>query len=165
MNKTKDSASYDAATLEAAQASLADVLKAVPARPALTPSGRSKLAVVGERTRPFLADGLDAIHTNPDIVPRGMDVVALAAKSEAHDNLLRLESSAEQFVETVRDVRMQLGNELYGVVLAIYALMGKPVVGASLKPRRESLKQRFAKYGKRKRQDPPSTDEGSPASA
>ena len=148
--KTNETASYDATTLEAAQASLATLLTAVPARPALTSSDRSKLAVVGDRTRPFLADALDAIQTNPEILPRGVDVAVLAAKAEAHDNLLRLEASADQFAESVRDVRMQLGNELYNVVLAMYALMGKPVVGAALKPRLEVLKQRFKKYGQRK---------------
>ena len=148
--KTNETASYDATTLEAAQASLASLLTAVPARPALTSSDRSKLAVVGDRTRPFLADALDAIQTNPEILPRGVDVAVLAAKAEAHDNLLRLEASADQFAESVRDVRMQLGNELYNVVLAMYALMGKPVVGAALKPRLEVLKQRFKKYGQRK---------------
>lgn len=147
---TNNTASYDATTLEAAQASLATLLTAVPARPALTSSDRSKLAVVGDRTRPFLADALDAIQTNPEILPRGVDVAVLAAKAEAHDNLLRLEASADQFAESVRDVRMQLGNELYNVVLAMYALMGKPVVGAALKPRLEVLKQRFKKYGQRK---------------
>ena len=45
---------------------------------------------------------------------------------------------------------MQIGNELYNVVLAMYALMGKPIVGAALKPRLETLKQRFKKYGQRK---------------
>lgn len=152
-------ASYDAQTLEAAQASLTALLTTVPARPALTPSDRSKLAVVGDRTRPGLADALDAIQTNPEIVPRGVDVAALAAKAEAHDNLIRLEASADQFAETVRDVRMQLGNELYGVVLAMYALMGKPIIGAALKPRLEALKQRFKKYGQRKTEvEPASTD-------
>lgn len=79
-----------------------------------------------------------------------MDLAALAGKAEAHDHLLRLEASADQFTEMVRDVRMQLGNELYSVVLAVYALMGKPVVGAALKPRHEALQQRFKKYGLRK---------------
>ena len=144
------SASYDATSLEAAQASLATLLNNVPVRPALTPSDRSKLAVVGDRTRPFLADALDAIQTNPEIVPRGVDVAVLTAKAEAHDNLLRLEASADQFAESVRDARMQLGNELYLVVLAMYALMGKPIIGAALKPRLEALKQRFKKYGQRK---------------
>jgi len=144
------SASYDAPTLEAAQASLTALLTAVPVRPALTPSDRSKLAVVGDRTRPFLADALDAIQTNPEIVPRGVDVAVLVSKAEAHDNLLRLEASADQFAENVRDVRMQIGNELYNVVLALYALMGKRIVGAALKPRLEALKQRFKKYGQRK---------------
>ena len=145
-----ETASYDATTLEAAQVSLNALLSAVPVRPALTPTDRSKLAVVGDRTRPFLADALDAIQTNPEIIPRGVDIEALAAKAQAHDNLLRLESSADQFAELVRDVRMQLGNELYRVLLAMYALMGKPIVGAALKPRLEALKQRFKKYGQRK---------------
>lgn len=155
-NKTKSpmtantSASYDATSLEAAQASLTALLTAVPVRPALTPSDRSKLAVVGDRTRPFLADALDAIQTNPEIVPRGVDVDVLTAKAEAHDNLIRLEASADQFAESVRDARMQIGNELYNIVLAMYALMGKPIVGAALKPRLEALKQRFKKYGQRK---------------
>lgn len=149
------SASYDANSLEAAQASLTALLTAVPARPALTPSDRSKLAVVGDRTRPFLADALDAIQTNPEIVPRGVDVAVLTAKAEAHDNLIRLEASADQFAESVRDARMQIGNELYNVVLAMYALMGKPIVGAALKPRLEALKQRFKKYGQRKTEAEP----------
>jgi hypothetical protein len=148
--KANETASYDATTLEAAQVSLNALLSAVPVRPALTPTDRSKLAVVGDRTRPFLADALDAIQTNPEIIPRGVDVEVLAAKAQAHDNLLRLESSADQFAESVRDVRMQLGNELYIVVLAMYALMAKPVIGAALKPRLEALKQRFKKYGQRK---------------
>jgi hypothetical protein len=145
-----ETASYDATTLEAAQESLAALLNAVPVRPALTPTNRSRLAVVGDRTRPFLADALDAIQTNPEIIPRGVDVEALAAKAQAHDNLIRLEASADQFAENVRDVRMQVGNELYRVLLAMYALMGKPIVGAALKPRLEGLKQRFKKYGQRK---------------
>lgn len=148
-----ENASFDATKLEAAQTALTALQKSMPERPALTPAGRSKLAVVGDRTRPFLADALDAIQTNPEIVPRGVDVAALAAKAEAHDNLIRLEASADQFVESVRDVRMQLGNELYGVVLAVYALMGRPVIGAALKPRREVLEQRFKKYGLRKGKD------------
>lgn len=147
---TNNTASYDASSLEAAQESLATLLSVVPVRPALTPSDRSKLAVVGDRTRPFLADALDAIQTNPEIVPRGVDVAVLVSKAEAHDNLLRLEASADQFAENVRDVRMQIGNELYNVVLALYALMGKRIVGAALKPRLEALKQRFKKYGQRK---------------
>jgi hypothetical protein len=32
----------------------------------------------------------------------------------------------------------------------MYALMGKPIIGAALKPRLEVLKQRFKKYGQRK---------------
>lgn len=147
---TQENASFDAIKLEGAQEGLGELLKNVPVRPALTRSARSKLAVVGDRTRPFLVDALDAIAANPDIVPRGMDVAALLEKADAHDNLRRLEASADQFVERVRDVRMQLGNELYQVVLAIYALMGKPIAGAALKPRREALKQRFKKYGRRK---------------
>lgn len=157
---TNEPASFDASQLEAAQESLAALLNTVPVRLALAPSDRSKLAVVGDRTRPFLADALDAIQTNPEIVPRGVDVAALAKKAEAHDNLLRLESSADQFAESVRDVRMQIGNELYGVVLAVYALMGKPILGAALKPRLEGLRQRFKKYGQRKPAAAPVATEG-----
>jgi len=157
---TNEPASFDASQLEAAQESLAALLNTVPVRLALAPSDRSKLAVVGDRTRPFLADALDAIQTNPEIVPRGVDVAALAKKAEAHDNLLRLESSADQFAESVRDVRMQIGNELYGVVLAVYALMGKPILGAALKPRLEGLRQRFKKYGQRKSGSAPVATEG-----
>lgn len=157
---TNEPASFDASQLEAALESLAALLNAVPVRPALAPSDRSKLAVVGDRTRPFLADALDAIQTNPEIVPRGVDVAALAKKAEAHDNLLRLEFSTDQFAESVRDARMQIGNELYGVVLAVYALMGKPILGAALKPRLEGLRQRFKKYGQRKPGPAPVAAEG-----
>lgn len=150
MTAINNTSSYDVSTLEAAKASFVTLQTQLPVRPALTSAQRSKLAVVGDKTRPFLTDALDAIQSNPEIVPRSVDLAELAGKSEAHDNLMRLEASAAQFLENVRDVRMQLGNELYQVMLAVYALMGKPVVGASMKPRLEVLQRRFKKYGQRK---------------
>lgn len=137
--------SYDATTLEAAQVSLATIQSQLPVRPALTPKQRQALTSVGDKNLAFVSQAVELCVSNPEIVPRAIDVAETSTKADAHANLLRLESRIEQMLEAVRDVRIQIGSELYAVSLTVYELAGRPLLGAGLKSSRATLERRFKK--------------------
>jgi hypothetical protein len=142
---TTNTASYDATTLEAAQSHLAEIQSRLPVRPALTPKQRQALATVGDKTLAFISQAVELCVANPEILPRAIKVEETAEKAEAHANLLRLEARIEQMLEAVRDVRIQLGNELYVVCLTVYELAGRAHLGAGMKSGRAALERRFKK--------------------
>ena len=148
MTATSHSASYDATTLEAAQSHLAEIQSQLPVRPALTPKQRQALATVGDKTLAFISQAVELCVANPEILPRAIEVEETAEKAEAHANLLRLEARIEQMLEAVRDVRIQLGNELYAVCLTVYELTGRPHLGAGIKTGRSTLERRFKRKTK-----------------
>ena len=137
--------SYDATTLETAQAHLAAIQSQLPARRALTPKQRQALATVGDKSLPFVSQAIELCIANPEILPRAIDLAETTAKADAHANLLRVEARIEQTLEAVRDVRIQFGNELYAVCLAVYELTGRPFLGAGMKTGRSTLERRFKK--------------------
>lgn len=140
-----DASSYDATTLEAAQIHLATLQSQLPVRPALTPKQRQALATVGDKNLAFVSQAVELCVSNPEILPRAIDVAEMTRKAEAHANLLRLEARIEQTLETVRDVRIQFGNELYAICLTVYELAGRPLLGAGMKTGRATLERRFKK--------------------
>ena len=145
---TTNTASYDATTLEAAQSHLAEIQSQLPVRPALTPKQRQALATVGDKTLAFISQAVELCVANPEILPRAIEVEEMTEKAEAHANLLRLEARIEQTLEAVRDVRVQFGNELYAVSLAVYELAGRPYLGAAMKTGRATLERRVKKKTK-----------------
>jgi|GEM_PF-1252365 len=145
---TPNTASYDATTLEVAQSHLAEIQSQLPVRPALTPKQRQALATVGDKTLAFISQAVELCVANPEILPRAIEVEEMTEKAEAHANLLRLEARIEQTLEAVRDVRVQFGNELYAVSLAVYELAGRPYLGAAMKTGRATLERRFKKKTK-----------------
>jgi hypothetical protein len=153
-----NTASYDATTLEAAQSHLAEIQRQLPARPALTPKQRQALATVGDKTLAFISQAVELCVANPEILPRAIEVEETAEKAEAHANLLRLEARIEQMLEAVRDVRIQLGNELYVVCLTVYELTGRSHLGAGMKTGRSTLERRFKKKTKATSQETPPTE-------
>jgi hypothetical protein len=142
---TTNTAFYNATTLEAAQSHLAEIQSQLPVRPALTPKQRQALATVGDKTLAFISQAVELCVANPEILPRAIEVEETAEKAEAHANLLRLEARIEQMLEAVRDVRIQLGNELYVVCLTVYELAGRAHLGAGMKSGRAVLERRFKK--------------------
>jgi hypothetical protein len=145
MANTAIASSYDATTLEAAQSNLATLQSQLPVRPALTPKQRQALATVGDKNLAFVSQAVELCVANPEILPRAIDVAETTRKAEARANLLRLEARIEQTLETVRDVRIQFGNELYAVCLTVYELTGRPLLGAGMKTGRATLERRFKK--------------------
>jgi hypothetical protein len=137
--------SYDATTLETAQNHLAAIQSQLPARRALTPKQRQALATVGDKSLAFVSQAVELCIANPEILPRAIDVAETSTKADAHANLVRLEARIEQTLEAVRDVRIQFGNELYAVSLAVYELTGRPFLGAGMKTGRSTLERRFKK--------------------
>jgi len=142
---TTDTSTYDVTSLEAAQSNLATLQSQLPARPALTPKQRQALATVGDKNLAFVSQAVELCVTNPEILPRAIDIAETTRKADAHANLLRLEARIEQTLETVRDVRIQFGNELYAICLAVYELSGRPLLGAGMKTGRATLERRFKK--------------------
>jgi hypothetical protein len=145
MSAPTNASSYDANTLEAAQAHLAAIQSQLPARRALTPKQRQALATVGDKSLAFVSQAVELCIANPEILPRAIDVAETSTKADAHANLVRLEARIEQTLEAVRDVRIQFGNELYAVCLAVYELTGRPFLGAGMKTGRSTLERRFKK--------------------
>jgi hypothetical protein len=145
MLDTPNASFYDATTLEAAQTRLAEIQSQLPVRPALTPRQRQAKATLGDKSLAFVSQALELCIANPAILPRAIDVDETAAKADAHANLMRLEARIEQTLEAVRDVRIQIGNELYAVSLTVYELAGRPHLGAGMKTGRSTLERRFKK--------------------
>lgn len=137
--------SYDATTLEAAQTHLAAIQSQLPARRALTPKQRQALASVGDKNLAFVSQAVELCVANPEILPRAIDAGETVDKAESHARLLRLEARIEHLLEAVRDVRIQLGSELYAVCLTVYELSGRPLLGAGMKTGRATLSRRFKK--------------------
>jgi hypothetical protein len=155
---TTNTASYDATTLEAAQSHLANIQSQLPVRPALTPKQRQSLATVGDKTLAFISQAVELSVANPEILPRAIDIAETTGKAETHAHLLRLEARIEQALETVRDVRIQIGNELYAVCLTVYELTGRSHLGAGMKTGRSTLERRFKKKTKAASQETPPTE-------
>lgn len=145
MSAATNASTYDAPTLEAAQTHLAAIQGQLPARRALTPKERQALATVGDKSLAFVSQAVELCIANPEILPRAIDLSETTAKAGAHANLLRLEARIEQTLESVRDVRIQFGNELYAVCLTVYELTGRPLLGAGIKTGRSTLERRFKK--------------------
>ena len=160
MPTTTDTSTYDATSLEVAQCHLATLQSQLPVRPALTPKQRQALATVGDKNLAFVSQAVELCVANPEILPRAIDVAETTRKTEAHANLLRLEARIEQTLETVRDVRIQFGNELYTVCLMVYELAGRPLLGAGMKAGRATLERRF----KKTKSSSPETPVSEPAS-
>jgi hypothetical protein len=145
MSASTNASTYDATTLETAQTHLAAIQSQLPARRALTPKQRQALATVGDKSLAFVSQAVELCIANPEILPRAIDVAETSTKADAHANLVRLEARIEQTLETVRDVRIQFGNELYAICLAVYELSGRPLLGAGMKTGRATLERRFKK--------------------
>jgi hypothetical protein len=145
MSYSADTSSYDTHSLEAAQSNLAAIQSQLPARRALTPKQRQTLASVGDKNLAFVSQAVEICVANPEILPRAIDADETVEKADAHTHLLRLEARIEQTLEAVRDVRIQLGNELYAVCLTVYELTGRAHLGAGMKSGRATLERRFKK--------------------
>jgi hypothetical protein len=145
MANTANASIYDAATLEAAQSNLAAIQSQLPAHRALTPKQRQALATVGDKNLAFVSQAVELCVANPEILPRAIDASETVEKADAHARLQRLEARIEHLLEGVRDVRIQLGSELYAVCLTVYELSGRPHLGAGMKTGRATLSRRFKK--------------------
>ena len=145
MDTQTNTSSYDANSLETAQTHLAAIQSQLPARRALTPKQRQALAIVGDKNLAFVSQAVELCVANPEILPRAIDVAETTQKADAHTRLLRLEARIEQTLEAVRDVRIQLGNELYALCLTVYELTGRAHLGAGMKSGRATLERRFKK--------------------
>ena len=136
---------FDANLLDQASTKLAEIDTLLPVRPALTAKQRQCVVVLGDKSMAFVSQAIELCTANPDILPRGIDLGGILEKYTAHDNLLRLEARMGQSLETARDIRMQIGNDLLNTALAVYALSGRPFLGAGLKTGRAALERRFKK--------------------
>ncbi|MGV3532793.1 MAG: hypothetical protein ACO1QR_10520 [Chthoniobacteraceae bacterium] len=141
----------------AGSAAVAALETAFPYLISLTPSGRSKILRMGERTEGFVRTALDAAEQFPNAIPPSVDLAHLSRDLELREHLAGIELALGSMLQKVQDTRRVAGSDLYSGALDIYQALKRHGVDEGVDVAVNQLRQRFRRAAAKPSGDAPAS--------
>ena len=127
----------------AGSAAVAALATAFPYLVSLTPTGRRKMAKMGERSEGFVRTALDAAAQFPNAMPASVDLAQLDRDLELREHLAEVELALGSMLQKVQDTRRVAGSDLYSGALDIYQALKRHGADEGVDVAVTQLRQRF----------------------